>query len=147
MTPSLHGIRQAAATPTASVAQVVAEENQPIDDSALRRTWKTFINDNPTEKLLVAAMSYCNIELQNNTDVVLTVGSEEQKQRIVENQDRILPFLRQQLHNTHIRMGYIVNQTEATHRAFTPREKMEVIRKAHPETVTALIEAFGLELS
>ena len=130
-----------------TVQQTQVELNEPVDESALRRTWYTFIQNIPTEKLLATAMSTSQLTLTDNACVLLSVANEEQKLRISENQDRILPFLRQQLHNTHIRFEYQINETNSVKRAFTPREKLEEMRAENPETLTALIETFGLELS
>lgn len=147
-TVSLHNGQNSSNTPAAVASQPVqAEQNEPVDESALRRTWNTFIQNIPAEKLLVTAMSNCQLSLADNAGVVLTVGSEEQKLRISESQDRILPFLRQQLRNTHIKFDFQVIEGETTKRAFTPREKLEEMRAENPETFAALIETFGLELS
>lgn len=148
MTVSLHGYNltgRGNAAP-APEAQAPVEQNEPVDESALRYTWRTFMRSIPAEKILVTAMQCCNLDLQPDMQVLVTLGSEEQKQRIAENQERILSYLKQQLHNTHLKFEYQVKEV-AMKRAYTPREKMELMRKAHPETVTALIEKFGLELA
>ena len=148
MMPSIRGIAQSN-TPTAAAPQQVTEENEAVDDSALRRTWNTFIQNIPTEKLLATAMSNSHPQLAegSGTQILLVVGSEEQKQRIIEGQERVMGYLRRELHNTHLSLQIEVHEAQGIHRAYTPREKMEVIRNAHPETITALVEAFGLELA
>ncbi len=148
MMASLRGVTASASAAMTSAAapQQATELNEPVDDSALRRTWNTFIQGIPAEKLLATAMGDCQLSLQG-TQVSLIVGSEEQKQRIVESQERIMSYLRQSLRNTHLMADIQVVETKGERRAFTPREKMEAIRKEHPETITALIETFGLELS
>ena len=150
MMASLHGLSMSSGSvqnSAAAPASQQAEQNEPVDESALRRTWNTFIQKIPTEKLLATAMGYCQMTLQGGTTILLSLSAEEQKLRIAENQERILSFLRQQLHNTHLKFEYEVHVVEGVKRAFTPREKMEEIRKEYPETITALVEAFGLELS
>ncbi len=147
MMPSLRGLSTSSPSATPAAVQPVQEQNDAFDDSALRRTWNTFIQSIPAEKLLATAMHTSQVELQGRTQVLLIVPNEEQKQRIASNQDRILSFLKTQLRNSHITIEYEVNEVQGIRRAFTPREKLEEIRKSHPETVTALINTFGLELS
>ena len=135
-------------SPAAGAAvQPMTEQNEPVDPSALRRTWNAFINQIPAEKLLATAMKDSQLQLVGETQITVTVGSDEQKMRIQEHQERILNYLRQSFRNSHLRFQYEVHEVESYRRAYTPREKMELIRNAHPETVTALIETFGLELA
>ncbi len=147
MMASLRGVSLGNTPATAAAPQQVAEQNEPVDDSALRRTWNTFIQQNPTEKLLVTAMSNSQLSLADGTRIMLVVGSDEQKLRIQEHQERVMDYLRQSLHNSHLNLQIDVHEVEGVHRAFTPREKMEAIRNAHPDTISALVETFGLELA
>lgn len=146
MMASLRGATASLGTRSVAAAQPQEEQNEPVDESALRYLWNTYIQSNPSEKLLVTAMGNCQLELHDGTRVVLNLTGEEQKLRIAEHQEQILSFLKQQLRNTHLMFDYVVHQQEVIMRAFTPREKMDEIRKSRPQVIDALVDTFGLEL-
>lgn len=136
----------ATTTPAAPVQQV-AEMTEPVNEPALRRWWKEYIQTIPEEKLLQAALQNCNIQLVEGTIVGVTVNSEEQSQRITESRGELLNFLRSNLRNTKLEISISIATDSNVKVAFTPRERMAEMREEHHELIDSLVETFGLELS
>ena len=150
MMPSLRGgVSQSANNEqaTASSGPQQPEMNEPVDEPALRRTWKQFIQTIPEEKLLQTAILNSRVKLSEGTHINVTVGSDEQMQRISENKAPLLFFLRQQLRNSRLDLSIVVNAAAAPKVPLTPRERMAEMRKENPEMIDALVNTFGLELS
>ncbi len=151
MMASLHATG-AAVTPTATrttaAGQVQQEEqNEPVDESALRNQWTEYTQTIPSEKILITAMLNSRVQLLENTHVAVTVMSEEQQLRIDEHREEILQYLRRQLRNSHLQISFAVSQGEGVKLAFTPRERMDEIQNENPEIIQELLDTFGLELS
>ena len=150
MMPSLRGgVSQSANNEqaTASSGPQQPEMNEPVDEPALRRTWKQFIQTIPEEKLLQTAILNSRVKLSEGTHINVTVGSDEQMQRISENKAALLGYLRQQLRNTKLDLSIVVNVEAAPKVPLTPRERMAEMRREHPSEVDELVNTFGLELS
>ena len=150
MMPSLRGgVSQSANNEQAAASNVPQqpEMNEPVDEPALRRTWKQFIQTIPEEKLLQTAILNSRVKLSEGTHINVTVGSDEQMQRINENKAPLLVFLRQQLRNSRLDLSIVVNATAAPKVPLTPRERMAEMRKENPELIDELVNTFGLELS
>jgi len=148
MMMSLHGSTPQPVNPvkTPTVEQT-PEQNEPVEESALRRTWKQFIQTIPEEKLLQTAIQNSELQLHEGTHIDVKVGSEEQMQRINESKGDLLRYLRQQLHNSKLEMAFTVSEAAAVKVALTPRERMAEMREEHPELIDELVTTFGLELS
>ena len=123
------------------------EMNEPVDESALRRTWKQYIQTIPEEKLLQTAIQNSEVKLVEDTRIDVTVGSEEQMQRIIEGKAALLNYLRQQLSNSRLNLSFTVNAVAVPKAPLTPRERMAEMREEHPELIDELVNTFGLELS
>ena len=148
MMPSLRGGAPTFASSSApSSPSQQPEMNEPVDEPALRRTWKQFIQTIPEEKLLQTAVQNSDVKLREGTHIDVTVGSDEQMQRINENKASLLNYLRQQLRNTGLDLSITVNQAAAPKIPLTPRERLAEIREEHPELIDELVNTFGLELS
>ena len=148
MMTSLH--RGAPTTATAqqpASGEPTAELSEPVDEPALRRTWKQYIQTIPEEKLLQTALQNSEVRLSEGTKIGVTVGSSEQMQRISENKAALLGYLRQQLRNTKLDLSIVVNVEAAPKVPLTPRERMAEMRREHPSEVDELVNTFGLELS
>ncbi len=148
MMTSLH--RGAPTTATAqqpASGEPTAELSEPVDEPALRRTWKQYIQTIPEEKLLQTALQNSEVCLSEGTKIGVTVGSSEQMQRISENKAALLGYLRQQLRNTKLDLSIVVNVEAAPKVPLTPRERMAEMRREHPSEVDELVNTFGLELS
>lgn len=123
------------------------DQNEPVDESALRNQWTEYTQTVPSEKILITAMNNSRVQLLEDTHVAVTVMSEEQQQRIEEHRDEIIQYLRRQLHNSHLQISFAVSQGEGVKLAFTPRERMDEIQNENPELMQELLDTFGLELS
>ena len=76
MMPSLRGgVSQSANNEqaTASSGPQQPEMNEPVDEPALRRTWKQFIQTIPEEKLLQTAILNSRVKLSEGTHINVTV--------------------------------------------------------------------------
>ncbi len=149
MMTSLHrgSMTQSASTAAAPAVEQAHEMNEPVDESALRRTWKQYIQTIPEEKLLQTAIQNSELKLLEGTRINVKVGSEEQMQRINESRGELLGYLRKQLHNTKLDMTFTISEAAAVKVALTPRERMAEMREEHPELIDELVGTFGLELS
>ncbi len=151
MMPTLRGGGISQSAPTAQTATGSStqqpEMNEPVDEPALRRSWKQYIQTIPEEKLLQTAIQNSEVSLSEGTHINVTVGSEEQMQRINESKAALLDYLQKQLRNSRIDFSIVVNETVAPKAPLTPRERMAEMRQEHPELVDELVNTFGLELS
>lgn len=130
-----------------NTVQQPTEMSEPVDEPALRRTWKQYIQTIPEEKLLQTALENSAVELREDIHIGVVVSSDEQLQRINESRGLILNYLRNNLRNTKLEMTVVVSAGNEVKQAFTPRERMSEMREANKVLVDQLIETFGLELS
>lgn len=150
MMASLHatGATNAPVAARSAVSQAPTEEqNEPVDEPALRNQWTEYTQTIPSEKILITDMLNSRVQLLEDTHVAVTVMSEEQQQRIEERREEILQYLRRQLHNSRLQISFAVSQGEGVKLAFTPRERMDEIQNENPELIQELLDTFGLELS
>ena len=139
--------QQNGASSGSSADRQMPEMNEPVDESALRRTWKQYIQTIPEEKLLQTAIQNSEVKLLEDARIDVTVGSEEQMQRIIEGKAALLNYLRQQLSNSRLNLSFTVNAVAVPKAPLTPRERMAEMRQEHPELIEELVSTFGLELS
>ena len=139
--------QQGSTQAAAAADRQMPEMNEPVDESALRRTWKQYIQVIPEEKLLQTAIQNSEVKLVEDTRIDVTVGSEEQMQRIIEGKAALLNYLRQQLRNSLLNLSFTVNAVAVPKAPLTPRERMAEMRQEHPELIEELVNTFGLELS
>lgn len=150
MMASLHatGATNAPAAAHSVASQVLPEDqNEPVDEPALRSQWTEYTHTIPSEKILITAMLNSRVQLLEDTHVAVTVMSEEQQQRIEEHREEILQYLRRQLRNSHLQISFAVSKGDGVKLAFTPRERMDEIQNENPEIIQELLDTFGLELS
>lgn len=151
MMASLHATgaanQPAAGRPAGSNAAQQEDQNEPVDESALRNQWAEYTQTIPSEKILITAMLNSRVQLLEDTHVAVTVMSEEQQQRIDEHREEILQYLRRQLRNSHLQISFAVSKGDGVKLAFTPRERMDEIQSENPEIIQELLDTFGLELS
>lgn len=150
MMASLHSVPTSATVPTvqaASATKQVTEKDEPVDEPALRKLWKQYIQNIPEEKLLQTALQNSEVQLVEETIIGITVRSDEQLQRISESRGVLLEFMRKNLHNSKLDVSISVAATPDVKVAFTPRERMAEMREEHKDLVDSLVDTFGLELS
>ena len=151
MMASLHATgaanQPAAGRPAGSNTVQQEDQNEPVDESALRNQWTEYTQTIPSEKILITAMLNSRVQLLEDTHVAVTVMSEEQQQRIDEHREEILQYLRRQLRNSHLQISFAVSKGDGVKLAFTPRERMDEIQSENPEIIQELLDTFGLELS
>lgn len=152
MMASLHGAASApSASPVAVQAQspssMPTEQNEPVDEPALRRVWKEYTESITEEKLLLAALQNAEISLESGAAVRVNVANEENMQRISERRAELVSYLHKNLRNTKLEITFNVVGEAGEGSALTPRERMAEMREEAPELVDRLVEEFGLELS
>lgn len=123
------------------------EMSEPVEESALRRTWRQFTETIPEEKLLIAAIQNSEVQLVEDVKVGVTVTSEVHLQCLSDNRARILNFIGSRLRNTHLELTLALVAKQGMRAAFTPRERMSEMREAYPELIEQLVDSFGLELA
>jgi len=132
----------------AAVQQALPEMNEPVADDALRRMWKQYTNNVPTEKLLVNLMLGCAPQLVQGTQYQVTISSEQQRAILAPHLPNVVRFLQSEMHNTHISIDLNLQTSETgVHRAFSPREKFQEMQQSNPEALKHLVDAFGLEFA
>lgn len=151
-TGMMASLRTTTAAPVATsqatpVQQQVPEQNEPVDEPALKRMWKQYIQTIPEEKLLQTALQNSEVQLREGIHIGVTVHSDEQSQRITESRGLLLNFLRSNLRNSKLELSIAVAAGSDVKLAFTPRERMAEMRDEHQELVDSLVDTFGLELS
>lgn len=132
---------------TASQMAKPIEMNEPVEESALRRSWKQYIQTIPEEKLLQTAIQNSEVQLIEGTIIGVSVASDEQMQRISAKQNEIMNYLKSELRNTNLQISFAVRSMEGQKLAFTPRERLAEMREECPDTLDGLVEVFGLEIS
>lgn len=157
-TPSIHsmgGITGAqSATPMPQTAgqhpftQVMPDQSATVEPSALRRYWQEFTTTIPAEKLLIATMLDTTVNLESDgTRPVCKVSVRDQQQmdRLSSSRMAILSYLQANLKNSKLDLQFKIEETKATRKAFTPREKLQEMMAKNPD-MQQLIDTFKLEL-
>lgn len=154
MMASLHTSQSAVSAPAPSAPTSVVTHvqrpqivDEPVDDSALRRVWKDFIQAIPEEKLLQAAIQSSEVQILEEIHVGVTATSEEQMQRLIESKPMVQDYLRKHLRNSRLELSFAVKKEDGGKLAFTPRERLAEIRDESPDLIDSLVDEFGLELS
>jgi DNA polymerase-3 subunit gamma/tau len=146
-TTSLHAVpNQGAAAAAGPAAAQQPEEHEPVDDSALRRTWREFTKTIPTENFVSNTMLSCIPVRVEGERFQVTVFNQEQRERLTARHEVILRYLRAHLHNTDLNFDIVQAAPNAVHRPFTPREKFNAMRATN-STLQEMVEAFGLEFA
>lgn len=151
MMASLHGA--SSATPASPMTQAPAasmqppEQDEPVDEPALRRVWKEYAESITEEKLLLAALQNTEVALESGTTIHVNVANDENMQRITEHRAELVSYLQKNLRNSKLEITFNVVGETSEGSALTPRERMAEMREEAPELVDCLVEEFGLELS
>ena len=85
------------------------------------------------------------LELKDTFKFKVVVTNADQRQRLNDRRDSLLPYLRARLSNTHIDMEIEESATIAKEAIFSPLDKLNYIVSKNPNIVTLYIE-FDLEI-
>ncbi len=125
------------ASPAASYGQ------DTIDVSKLEKAWQEFARKQ--EKFIQQTLQNAHPHVQESNRLVITLENIFQRDKINDIKSDLMPYLRAELHNDDLALEIIVSEDVETHKAYTPREKLEEMMKDNPALVK-LIKEFDLEL-
>lgn len=126
--------------------QQIREMNTPVDNERLAKAWIDFTKTIPTEAILVNTMLASKPVLTSATGFEVVVENREQIDRINARGADLLYFLRTNLQNSYLSMSIRESEKHEQQRAFSQREKYELMVKVNPDMVL-LKDTFGLELA
>lgn len=123
------------------------EQNEPVDEDALWRTWIEYASGVKSERLLHSALIGCRIALLDGLRVEVQIAGAEPVERIRKSEVALTRFLRSRLRNSHLKLEYKIIENKKSFRAYTPREKFEAIMQGKEAIFQDLVETFGLEFA
>lgn len=111
-----------------------------------RKVWLEYTSTIPTKTILISTMRSSKIELYKNYKFKVIVTNADQHQRLDDEKDLLLPYLRSKLRNSYIDM--IIEESEPLPRQtiFSPLDKLNYMVKNNPNILT-LYKEFDLEIS
>ena len=124
----------------------VTEMNNPFTVEDLQRAWVRFTQTIPTETVLVNTMISCKPQMQSALHFEVVVDNQAQVKLVQEKGVYILPFLKQELQNTHISMSVRESARAEKQKAFSQREKLNMMVQKNPY-IRQFADKFGLELT
>lgn len=127
----------------AAAEQVVSYGNTPLDFALLQTVWNDFAQDQET--FLQQTLSQANPTIKENAVIHIALVNNFQRDKINEVKAKLLPFLRSHLKNDAISLEVEVSAELESTKAFTPKEKLELMMKDNPALVR-LINTLGLEM-
>ncbi len=146
--PSI-SIRKTAATPQ-EVEQQRAQEvelNTPFDETKLRQTWLEYTQTlDSTEAVLINMLISCQPSLQQGYTFEVVVDNQDQMKRLLDHSPLIVQYLKKKLQNTHIKMGVRESEKREKRRAFSQRERFDLMVTENSHLVE-FKDRFGLELA
>lgn len=124
----------------------VTEMSNPFTVEDLQRAWVRFTQTIPTETVLVNTMISCKPQMQSALHFEVVVDNQAQVKLVQEKAAYILPFLKQELKNTHISMSVRESARAEKQKAFSQREKLNMMAQKNPY-IRQFADKFGLELA
>ncbi len=127
--------------------ETVAGNNMPFNHSQLISVWEKFIADNPKEVVLVNAMRSANPEITSDKHTItLEVDNIGQVECINDPTSKLLPYLRQELHNERICLSVSVSQNIERTKILSPCDIVADMMTRNP-AVKNLINSFELGIA
>lgn len=123
----------------------IVESSMQFSKEQLRKVWMEYTATIPTETILVNTMKNCLPELKDNFKFKVVVTNADQRQRLNDRRDSLLPYLRARLNNTYIDMEIEESATVTKEAIFSPLDKLNYIVSKNPNIVT-LYKEFDLEI-
>lgn len=122
---------------------VTVQDNMPIDIERMRLVWLDFAN---TQTSSVSQTLRTAIpDLQNNTEILITIDNAFQQEKVEDIKPILLPYLRKALNNDKITVVIHVSKSLKTNKAFTPKEKLQELMRKNKD-LNDLVIKLGLEL-
>lgn len=122
------------------------EMKNPFTEEQLRSAWIDYIATIPKETILVNTMKQSLPVLLDDFRFEVKVANIDQRTRLNDRRDTLMPFLKSRLANTHIEI--IVSEAEAPEkqRIFSPLDKLNYMAEQNPD-ILDLYKTFDLEIS
>lgn len=124
---------------------VVVEKSNSFTLDDLRKVWLEYTTTISTETILVNTMNSCNLQLLPNFRLKVEVSNADQMQRLLDRKSSLLPYLRNNLGNTHIDMEVEETEISVRRTIFSPLEKLNYMIQKNPNLMT-ICKDFDLEI-
>lgn len=124
---------------------VVVEKSNSFTLDDLRKVWLEYTTTISTETILVNTMNSCNLQLLPNFRFKVEVSNADQMQRLLDRKSSLLPYLRNNLGNTHIDMEVEETEISVRQTIFSPLEKLNYMIQKNPNLMT-ICKDFDLEI-
>ncbi|GAB6393763.1 MAG: DNA polymerase III subunit gamma/tau [Bacteroidales bacterium] len=109
-----------------------AEQSTPFDNADLVRAWDKYAESVEGNAYVKSAMANCKPALQDNYFFEVAVHNQGQRDELLAESVKLLPYLRLQLHNSRIQMRIRISETTEGKRAYTASEKYEYLININP---------------
>lgn len=109
------------------------EMDESFTETQLHAAWDDYVHrlKKKGEKILASILE-TDLPKLKDKEILLELPNETMKLDLERQQNKLIGFLRNKLHNTHISLTINVNETTAKKFAFTPMEKYNKLREKNP---------------
>ncbi len=127
---------------------IVADKKEEYNDAivtqeSMLKVWETFANQQ--EAFIKQTLNNADPTLKNGQEICITLENTFKEDKVNEIKTVLMPFLRRQLRNNQLTLSISITDDLVTTRAFTPKEKLELMMKENP-ALGKLIDTLGLEM-
>ncbi|MEG2164045.1 MAG: DNA polymerase III subunit gamma/tau [Bacteroidales bacterium] len=122
------------------------EQNNQFTEEQLHSAWREYISTIPKETILVNTMKHSLPVLLDDFRFEVKVSNADQRTRLNDRRDTLIPFLKTLLGNTHIAMMVSEAEISEKQHIFSPLDKLNYMVSQNPE-ISQLYKAFDLEIS
>lgn len=130
-------------TTTSTPVRETVQGNVPVDIARMRLVWIDFANKQTSS--VSQTLRTAIPDLQNESEVLITLDNAFQHEKVMEIQSLLLSYLRENLRNEKITITINISENLKTTKAFTPKEKLQEMMKENKD-LNNLITKLGLEL-
>ncbi len=142
-----HGIEHPAEEKHIETSSSAALRNEPFTDEAFEKAWKTFIDANPTQHIVINTMRACPPTRKDaaSTHYTMSVENTLQEDQMKIAMPSLLKHLHDALANDNIAIEFSVKDAKDSPMSWNQREVLAHIVEKHPG-VRDLIDTLELKL-
>lgn len=121
----------------------IAIKNLPLQQALLHTVWEEFASrqDGFVQQTLMLA----NPEVKGESVIIINLENSFQAEKVNDVKPEMMPYLRSKLQNEDITLEVKISEALESSKAFTPKEKLELLMKDNPSLVK-LVNVLGLEM-
>lgn len=118
-------------------------QDRPLQQERLEKAWYSFAQKQ--DSFLQQTLSHSNPTIRGEHGIVIHLENAFQEEKLNEIRQELIPFLRFELKHHQLELIVEIPQEDEHSRAFTPKEKLELLMKKNP-SLAKLIDTLDLEM-